>query len=189
MGGYRHLLSVVIRQTKREEFGLGISDFVVISIGELNDNKNHQVIIKAIANIPDIKYMIVGKGMLAGKLMSLAEDIGVSDRLILTGYRTDIKELLWAADCFALPSKREGLGLAALEGMASGLPVIGNSVGGIRDFVINGETGWLSASDDDYKNALINARTHYMNKKKLLSITSGFDIKFTNEIMKKVYMS
>lgn len=114
---------------------------MVISVGELNDNKNHQVVIRAIADLPYVKYVIAGKGALEKRLRVLAEDVGASDRVIFAGYRTDMKELLWAADCFVFPSKREGLGIAALEGMCAGLPVVGHDVGGIRDYVVDGKTG------------------------------------------------
>ncbi len=62
----------MIRQAKRKELGLEMNDFVVISDGELNDNKNHKVIIKAIAEIPDVKYLIVGKGILEEQLKIIA---------------------------------------------------------------------------------------------------------------------
>ena len=185
-GGYRHLLSIIIRQEKREELGLGIDDFVVISVGELNDNKNHQVIIRALPNLPqNVKYVIVGKGVLEEYLKQLAVDLGVAGRVILTGFRTDVRDLLWMSDCFAFPSKREGLGIAALEGMAAGLPVIGHDIGGIRDFVIDGETGWLCK--DDYRPSIVKAKEKMMNQGALRQKSNEFDVRITNEVMRKQY--
>ena len=189
-GGYKHLLSIVVRQEKREELGLGLSDFVVMSVGELNDNKNHQVIIRAIKDIPNVKYVIVGKGTLEKQLRELAGDLGISNRVILTGFRTDVRDLLLMSDCFAFPSKREGLGIAALEGMAVGLPVIGHDIGGIRDFVIDGKTGWLCKTDHEYLKAI----DECMNKKNIMSKiclqqASSFDISQTNLIMSEIYRS
>jgi glycosyltransferase involved in cell wall biosynthesis len=189
-GGYRHLLSIAVRQEKREELGLGLSDFVVISIGELNDNKNHRVIIEALADVPDAKYVIVGKGNLEEQLRKLAVEHGVSNRVILTGFRTDVRDLLWMSDCFAFPSKREGLGIAALEGMSAGLPVIGHGIGGIRNFVIDGETGWLCGDDNDYKQKLRFTkeegdlfRMSLLCKRK----AEHFSVSTSNRIMKKEY--
>ncbi len=188
-GGYKHLLSVAIRQEKREELGIGINDFAIISVGELNDNKNHQVIIKALTQLPDtVKYILVGKGDLEEQLKALAKELGVSDRVIFTGFRTDVKELLYAADCFAFPSKREGLGIAALEGMSSGLPVIGHDIGGIRDFVVDGETGWLCREDEEYGRAIMSC----MNRKQdmhntCLKKSQEFSLEKTDSIMKDVY--
>ena len=62
----------------------------------------------------------------------------LTEGFFILGYRTDVRDLLWMSDCFAFPSKREGLGLAGLEGMNAGLPVIGHDIGGIRDFVVDG---------------------------------------------------
>lgn len=122
---------------------------MVISVGEVNDNKSHKVIIGAIKDILDVKYVIVGKGDLEERLRKIAIELGVSDRVIFTGFRTDVRELLWMSDCFAFPNKREGLGIAALERMSAGIPVIGHNIGRIRDFVIDGETGVLVDSIDN----------------------------------------
>ncbi len=92
-GGYSHLLSVVIRQEKREAFGWGLDDFVIISVGELNDNKNHQVIIKALQDLPlRVKYVIVGKGALEEYLKNLSKELGVEERVILTGFSVQMYE-------------------------------------------------------------------------------------------------
>ena len=189
-GGYSHLLSVVIRQEKREEFGWGLNDFVIISVGELNDNKNHQVIIKALQDLPlRVKYVIVGKGVLEEYLKNLSKELGVEERVILTGFRTDIRELLMSADCFAFPSKREGLGIAALEGMLTGLPIIGHDIGGIRDFVIDGDTGWLCKEDKKYVVAIKDSINAEMKYSKCVQKAMEFDVKRTNAIMKEVYKS
>ena len=63
------------------------------------------------------------------------------DRIKLLGRVDDVRELLWASDIFAMPSLKEGLGVAALEAMASGLPVIASDVGGLREVVEDGRTG------------------------------------------------
>lgn len=192
-GGYSHLASILVRQEKRTELGIGFNDFVIISVGELNDNKNHQVIIHAIKDIPDVKYVIVGKGVLEENLRRLAVELKVSDRVILTGFRTDVRDLLWMSDCFAFPSKREGLGIAALEGMSAGLPVIGHDIGGIRDFVIDGETGMLINMYDDenaYREAIIRAvlqDTALKYRKRATEISKRFSIEESNKDMRDIY--
>ena len=186
-GGYKHLLNIIVRQQKRDELGLAIDDFVIISVGELNDNKNHQVIIRALTKLPQkVKYVVVGKGVLEEELRNLSKELGVADRVNFTGYRTDIRDLLWMGDCFAFPSKREGLGLAALEGMAAGLPVIGHDIGGIRDFVIDGETGWLC--DNEYENAIRKVMIDSNSlARRCLRKAEEFDVKQTNIIMREAY--
>ena len=190
-GGYRHLLSVIIRQEKREELRLGLEDYVVISVGELNDNKNHQVIIRALQTLPDtVKYIVVGKGVLEDQLKSMTSELDLSGRVIFTGFRTDVKELLYTADCFAFPSKREGLGIAALEGMSTGLPVIGHEIGGIRDFVIDGETGWLCTDDGEYGTAIEKSIFKVADMYDVcVKKSQEFDQRNTDLIMKDVYKS
>lgn len=116
----------VDRNAKRREIGVPEDSFLLLSVGELNENKNHQIIIKALAklNNPKIHYAIAGVGDKREYLIDLANELGISEQVHLLGYRKDIPELNYSADVFCFPSIREGLGLAAIEAMACGLPVI-----------------------------------------------------------------
>lgn len=189
-GGYSHLASILVRQEKRTELGLGFSDFVIISVGELNDNKNHQVIIRAIKNIPDVKYVIVGKGTLQNELKRLAKELQVGSRVFILGYRTDIRDLLWMSDCFAFPSKREGLGLAALEGMSAGLPVIATEVGGIGDY-LDFDTGvpCKSHSENEYQGAIVKLRQNIGKQisNKCVLKANNYNKAIVNSTMKNIY--
>lgn len=117
----------------------------MVFIGELNENKNHQVVLKAVSLLEDknIHYAIAGKGETAEQLKNLAKELGISDRFHLLGYRNDVEKLYKAADICCFPSIREGLGLAAIEGMASGLPLIVADNRGTRDFCENGANGFM----------------------------------------------
>lgn len=138
------------RERYRESLGLKQDDFVIISAGELCSRKNHQVIIRAVYRIQDprVKYVIAGHGSGRRKLARLAETLGLADRIRFLDYRTDLPELFQMADVFAFPSKREGLGLAAIEAMAAGLPVISSNVNGINDYSKDYVTGFVCAPDD-----------------------------------------
>lgn len=140
----------VDRNAKRREIGVPEDAFLLLSVGELNDNKNHQVIIKAMGKLKNfnIHYAIAGVGDERNHLIELANDLGVSEQLHLLGYRKDIAELNYSADVFCFPSKREGLGLAAIEAMACGLPLITSNVHGINDYSKNGVTGYKCSADD-----------------------------------------
>ena len=126
----------VDRAEKRAELGIPEDAFLLISVGELNRNKNHEIVIRALAKLrrPDIHYMIAGKGPLEEHLRSLANESGIGDNIHLLGYRHDIPELYKTADADVFPSIREGLGLAALEGMAAGLPLICSDNRGTREY-------------------------------------------------------
>jgi glycosyltransferase involved in cell wall biosynthesis len=135
---------------KRKEIGVLEESFLLLSVGELNENKNHQIIIRALAklNDPNVHYAIAGVGDKKEYLLSLANELGVSEQVHLLGYRKDIPALNHAADVFCFPSLREGLGLAAIEAMACGLPLLTSNVHGINDYSTDGATGYSFAPTD-----------------------------------------
>lgn len=135
---------------KRKEIGVPDEKILVISAGELIERKNHEVIIRALGKLqdPDIYYAIAGKGPLLNRLKQVASEVGISDRVLFLGFRTDVFELYHAADISAFPSKIEGLGLAGVEAMAAGIPLVSSNVHGILDYVIDGKTGYAIPPND-----------------------------------------
>ena len=138
------------RALKRSQLGLPEDAFVVLSVGELNKNKNHEVVIRAIAKIdnPGIHYLVCGQGNLDGYLRNLSKELGIENQVHLLGFKNDIPEICKCSDLFAFPSYREGLGMAALEAMACGLPLITSNVHGIVDYSIDGITGFARNPKD-----------------------------------------
>lgn len=141
---------VVSREEKRTQLNIASEDILVLSVGELQKRKNHQAIIHAIArlNNPNIKYAICGQGELEDYLKKLVSSLKLDKQVFFLGYRQDIPEIMSACDIFAHPSIREGLGLASLEAMASGLPLVTSNVQGVPDYVENGVTGYMCAPMD-----------------------------------------
>lgn len=133
---------------KRKELGIGENSKLVFSIGELNKNKNHEVILKAITKQKDVHYAICGKGELETHLKQLAEELGIGEKVHLLGFRTDAKEWLKVADIFAFPSCREGLPVSLMEAMAAGLPVVCSKIRGNTDLIDNEKGGYLCGADD-----------------------------------------
>ncbi len=142
--------TVVNKSEKRRELGIPEDAFVVLSVGELNNNKNHETIIKSISKLDNsnIYYLICGQGSIDDYLKQLSRKLGQENQIKLLGYRSDIAEICKVADIFAFPSKREGLGLAALEAMASGLPIVTSNVHGIVDYSIDNVTGFTCNPTD-----------------------------------------
>ena len=194
-GGYCHIEYLLSRQKKRLELGIGLEEFVIISVGELNQNKNHKIIIEALAEMrnPRIKYFICGQGELYNDLKNLIQRKVLENQVYLLGFREDIKELLYAADVFALPSKREGLGLAAIEAMAAGLPLIASNIHGIKDYLSDTRGGFscspssvkdfLCAINGFFSDDLYRCEAGEHNQRKSINFDKGC----TEKRMKKIY--
>lgn len=120
------------REKIRTELGLSDTQIMILSVGELNENKNHEAVIRAIKGL-NLVYVIVGNGKLYNHLQKVAVECGVDLRL--TGYRNDVADFYNAADIYILPSIREGLNVSIMEAMASGLPITCGKIRGNTDLV------------------------------------------------------
>ena len=129
--------AVVDRDAKRDEIGVPREAFLVLSVGELNPNKNHEVVIRALAQLQNknVHYAIAGKGALQDYLLSLASELGIEEQIHLLGFRRDVAELYKVADVYAFPSFREGLSVSLTETLAAGLPIICSKIRGNVDLV------------------------------------------------------
>lgn len=123
---------------------------VLLTVGEVAKRKNQLILIKALKIINDsnIYLLICGEGPLSSDLKHYCKIIGLEKNIKLLGRRNDIPELCKISDIYCFPSMREGMGIAALEGMASGLPLISSNIQGIRDYSITGKTGFCLKYDD-----------------------------------------
>ncbi len=135
---------------KRKSIGVTEDKILIISSGELIERKNHEVIIRALSKIHNgnIYYAIAGKGHLKEYLEKLAKKLGVFEKIIFLGFRTDILELYHVADISAFPSKIEGLGIAGIEAMSAGIPLVSSNIHGIVDYQENGKTGFAVKPND-----------------------------------------
>lgn len=182
----------VDRATKRAELGIPQDAFVFISVGELNENKNHSTVIRALArtDIPNSYYLICGEGKLKQQHFELAQKLGISEKVKLLGFRTDVSEILRACDCFVFPSFREGLSVSLMEAMAAGLPCIASRIRGNVDLLPDSRY-LFEASDEstlcqlmqDAVNGVQVDQECAQNKKAL----EQFDVKNVSECMRKVY--
>lgn len=140
------------RAAFRKSLGIAEDKIMILSVGELSERKNHQAVIRALALMEDKDrycYAVCGNGINGGvgaELQKLAEEKQVDLRLL--GFRMDIPEVLHCSDIGAIPSQREGLGMAGIQSLAAGVPLVGTDVQGIRDYIIDGKTGFLCGAWD-----------------------------------------
>lgn len=134
----------------RRNYGIGEDDLVVGSVGRIWDRvKLFSDIIKAIALLPGrakVKILIVGDGPDREQLYNLAMAEGLAEHLIMPGVQMDTAPYYGLMDIFCIASDNEGFGLVAVEAMFHQLPVVATSVGGLKDIVIDGQTGFLVPS-------------------------------------------
>ena len=183
------------KNKKRTQLGFKDTDIILLSVGELNKNKNHILVLKALSKIKNknVIYVIAGTGPLQGYLKKECKNLRIEDRVFFLGYRNDVYELYKSADVFIFPSKREGLGLAPLEAMAAGLPLITSNIRGLRDYIIDGKTGFCidKFNSDDFKIAIEKIIEDKYLKKVMGSYNQcavrKFSLKVTDKIMRNLY--
>lgn len=134
-------------RSRADAFGPGAAGFCVLCIARLVPEKGVAELVEAVARLRDggreVTVAVAGGGPEEAELHRRAAELGVASAVRLLGQRSDIGDLLRAADAFCLPSRHEGLPVSVLEAMDAGLPVVATAVGGVPTLVLDGETGLL----------------------------------------------
>lgn len=140
------------RLNLRNKFNYNHDDFILICVGELNDNKNQQVIIRSVHEliniIPNIKLLLAGNGPNEIKLRKLVNELKMDRVVDFLGYRTDINNFISLSDVLISASIREGLPLNIMEGMISGKPIIVSKNRGHNELIMNEVNGILVDHSD-----------------------------------------
>jgi glycosyltransferase involved in cell wall biosynthesis len=132
----------------RGELGVDPGQRLIVTASRLQPQKNLPVMFEALRNLDDAVLAIAGQGELEDELRALASSMGLGDRTRFLGFRTDVADLIAAADVFALSSVWEGVPLAVQEAILLGTPVVGTRVGGMPEIVEDGKTGRLVDAND-----------------------------------------
>lgn len=184
-----------LQAAKRKELDIPENAFHIVTAAELNSNKNQKIIIEALAELgkKDIYYSICGKGENAENLEQLIREHHLEKQVRLLGYRTDMEEILQTADCFAFPSIREGFGVAAVEALATGVPLIVADNRGTREYTHNGYNGLVCESGNII--SFVKAIEMLYSDEKYREGLSGhcrkiaerFSIEETEKVMREIY--
>ena len=153
--GVDRVAPTVGRSQMRRALGLSDDDLVVVCVAFHSPIKGVDVLLRALQILqrecPAVRLVEVGGSPCAEEtqaLRRLADDLGVQDRILWTGQRDDVLNILQCGDVYCQPSRQEGLALALLEAMNAGLPVVASRVGGIPEIVADGVTGLLVEPGD-----------------------------------------
>ena len=140
------------RMEWRAKVGFTDHHVLFVCVARFAEQKNHALLLKAFsqgpASDPNANLVLVGDGALQEQLESQAENLGVARQVHFLGLRTDIPDLLAAADVFVLSSDWEGNPLSMMEAMACGLPIVSTAVGGVPSLIANGREGFLVPRGD-----------------------------------------
>lgn len=140
------------KQEAREKLGIAPAAPVVGTVIRLAPQKHPEAIVDVAVKVskvfPDVKFVIVGDGPLAGYMRSYVNEKGMEDNFMLLGSRKDIPDILPAFDAFLLTSRSEGLPRAMLEALSVKIPVVATDVGGIAELVNGLKNGFLCSHGD-----------------------------------------
>lgn len=179
----------------RRKIGVPADAFHIVTAAELNENKNQKVIIEAIKLLgrKDVYYTICGKGKNRERLEKMIREYGLEKQVRLLGYRTDIADILQTADCFAFPSIREGLGIAAIEALAVGVPLLVAENRGTKEYTKEDYNGIMCNANDavEFKNAIEKLYTdhayHEFLARHCREVAERFSVASTDRVMRRIY--
>ncbi|MBP3506578.1 MAG: glycosyltransferase family 4 protein [Lachnospiraceae bacterium] len=188
--------SANISKVKRCDLNIPEDSLFLLSVGEINRNKNHITVLRAVAKLrnPRLFYGICGSGN-ANYVQYLKEEVsklGIEQQVCFFGYQSEVTNYLNLVDVFIFPSIREGLGMAALEAMAAGLPIIAADNRGTREYMVDGYNGFVVSPLDvqGFADAIVKMQSVSFRKRAGLNSrkqVQKFGKEHVNSIMKQIY--
>ncbi len=185
---------------KRKELGFTEEDFLMVTVAEMTKNKNHITILKAIETLKGtaaydhLHYLIVGRGEQWESLEESAKELGIADHVHFLGYRSDAPQLYRCCDVFAFMPFREGLSVALMEAMASGIPIYCSKIRGNTDLIEDGISGLFA--DNNVPAVAKTIETLYGDPELRAKLGAGameraklFDDENVHRMMKEIYLS
>ena len=155
----------------RKTLDISPESSVLAMVARMYPVKGHRQMLEMMPLItkrkPDVVLVLAGDGPEMPDCQALASELGVRDRVRFLGHRSDVPQLLMASDLVVMPSQKEGLGLAAIEALAAGRPVVGFAVGGLPEVINDGANGRLVAPGDH--NAFVDAVVSLLDDPQRLS--------------------
>ena len=183
----------------RAEFGIDSDEFVVGTVANFRPQKNYPNLLRAARLLLDrevpVRIVAVGQGPDEADVRQLHDELGLGDRVILTGFRSDAVRVMAACDAFTLASKWEGLPVAVMEAIALGLPIVATNVGGMAEELTDGVDALLVPSDDSVAlaDAIERLAADDALRSRLADAVAGraveFDVERTVDALESAYRS
>lgn len=194
----RYMPRPKLRTEARRRMGAGEEEFCLLTAALLDPEKNHETVLRMLSGLKEkisfpIRYVVCGEGKHRHVLEKLTRELGLEDQVTFLGFRTDLEVLLQGADVFLFPSLREGLGMAALEAMACGVPVAAARSRGTVEYIRNGENGFLCEGrcPDDYRDAVLLLQAEPALReaagRRAVRDSCGFSRERSAEVLERIY--
>ncbi|MBB1369936.1 glycosyltransferase [Pseudoalteromonas sp. SR45-4] len=170
-----------------------VDDAIFVSVGNLTENKNHRLAIKALKNFitrfKNVRLFIAGEGPERQNLERLITELDLCNNVFLLGKlpRNEIRELLWKSNFFVLPSKSETFGVVLIEAMAAGLPILSLQNGG-SESIVNSSVGFIAKDDKDFIDCMEKLLVTQFNKEEIIDYARlNFSQSVVSHLLKQVY--
>lgn len=185
----------------RKEMELGDEEFVLISVGELNENKNHRIVLEALRRLREkgtchrkLRYLICGDGFLKEQMKQWIHAYDLENVVKMCGYTRDVPRILGCADVSVFPSKREGLGMAGLESLAMGISVIAADNRGTREYMEHEKNGFVCRYDkpEEFEKCIEKMMNLSEKRRREMEIYSQRSVapfvkKYSHAVMRRIY--
>lgn len=181
-----------VRAEARKMLGMGENEIMFLSVGEVNANKNHGLVIEALARLGrgDIRYVVCGTGALIEQHQARSRELDIQDRVMFAGFRADVDRFYQAADVYVMPSFREGLPVSTMEAMAAGLPCVASRIRGNVDLLPESELLFDPRDVDGLVHVMNRALDSTITQAEIArnqQILRRFDMDTVVEAMKSIY--
>lgn len=167
--GVNHLPARKVNKNQvKQELGFNEKDIVIGTVAFLIPRKGVDIFIELandLKNVPNLKFLIVGKGPLENELKQKVADLKLADQIRFLGHVEDILSLMHGIDIFCLFSRKEPFGLVVIEALSQGVPVIASNIDGIREIFQEGQEGFLVDLKD--RNLIKNKTLQLIENKEL----------------------
>ena len=169
---FYHARDKINYKEKYEELGINVGEFLIGNVARLETRKGHKFLLDAFKNVVKeqkdghVKLLIIGEGNKRKYLENYVEELNLGDKVIFTGYREDVEELMALMDIFVLTSLREGLPRVLVQAAAVGMPSVAFNVDGVPEIIKDNYNGFLVKVKDVEQ--LENRIVKYMNNKELV---------------------
>ncbi|MEO6122773.1 MAG: GNAT family N-acetyltransferase, partial [Ilumatobacteraceae bacterium] len=188
---------VADRAAVREELGVGADELLIGTAANFRAQKDYPNLLQAVRILADqgvaVRFVAVGQGPLETEMRGLCTELGIDDRIILTGFRPDAVRVMAACDAFVLASQWEGLPVAIMEALALGLPIVATAVGGVAETLVDGVDALLVPPRDAQAlaAALVRISTDEPLRRRLgdaaATRSAEFDVGRTVEVLESTY--